>query len=220
MCFPKRKCFFINIYHLGTIKGTAVKVDPFTIRHLVLSPLCSEYASNQHTVSCHHKEVGGYRKGNTNMKWWGGGRRRKIRILSKTLLTTAHQNPLLDLPETSPKEFWAGVSTEEMKSCPSGFSLEYSLSIQSTASVCLGKLLLTHQNPTQLSPFPRNVPCPTSARGNHALHSSTLASSINLCTRYTTADCLPRLKHCSKGTRDTTMNKMGKKLAVYKYIAN
>lgn len=93
---------------------------------------------------------------------------------------TAHQNPPLDPPESNPKEFCTeSLKRNEVLSFRAS-AWNTHPSIQPTSSVCLGKLLFTHQNPTRLSPLPRNVPCPTAERGNHALHSGTSASSSKL----------------------------------------
>ena len=214
LCFPKQKCFLINIYHLGAIKVMAVKVDPFTISHLVLRPLCFERVSNQHTASPHHQRGGKDRE--TNIKRWREGRRATIWNLPNMLTTSIHRNPPPDPPETKPEESCIWVSKAAMKSCPSGLLPGILLSPPTPlSSVCLGKLLFTHQNPTQLSPPPGNLPCPTSER---VYHSSTSEPTINLSTKCTAADHLPRAKHGSRGTRDTAVSQTDKKLALCKHV--
>lgn len=124
LCFPKRKCFFINIYHLGAIKVTAVKVDPFTISHLVSSPLHFEQVPDQHPASPQHQRGGKDRERNINRKRRCDGRRVRWPLLSATAPRQAHctpspRNSSWTLPGSNEGlPFWTSVWRPLCPPCP------------------------------------------------------------------------------------------------------
>lgn len=104
------------------------------------------------------------------MKPWWGGKRRTAWILPTMLPSTVYCNPA-DAPEPNPEEFCTGGSKEPPFGASAGNTPPPPTPPPSSG--CLGKLLVTYQNPTQLSSLPETLPCPTSERANHTLHSST-----------------------------------------------
>lgn len=115
LCFPKRKCFFINIYHLGAIKVTAVKVDPFTISHLVLSPLHFEQVPDQHPASPQHQRGGKDRERNINRKRRCDGRRGTTWSLPSMLAATVRHGPPPGPLHSQPKEFCLDSSRQQWR---------------------------------------------------------------------------------------------------------
>lgn len=126
---------------------------------------------NQHTAPPITKEVG---RTERELQLWSHGEEEReelhgsfqlcFRPLSIVILPWRHRNP------TQRNSSWVAP-----KNGPSGLlpGIRLSPPTPPPSSGCLGKLLVTYQNPTQLSSLPETLPCPTSERANHTLHSST-----------------------------------------------
>lgn len=207
LCFPKRKCFFINIYHLGAIKVTAVKVDPFTISHLVSSPLHFEQVPDQHPASPQHQRGGKDRERNINRKRRCDGRRGTIWSLPSTLAATVRHSPPPGPLHSQPKEFFLDSSRQQWRPALLDLCLETPLpSLPPPQSGENSYSLMKTQFKLPLPP--RNLPCPTSESKSHPLqqHLWTLRSN-NLCLKCTTADHLPKAKDDSEAITDAVAKK-------------
>lgn len=124
MCFPKRKCVFINIYHLGAITVAAVKVDPF-----IISTWCGvHYVLNRFQPAhsfLHHQRGWGGQRGKYNCEAMVR-RTENYMDPSKYALSCVYRNPTLDLPEPNTKEFCMGSSKEQGSLALQGFCREHS----------------------------------------------------------------------------------------------
>lgn len=121
---------------------------------------------NQHTAPPITKEVG---RTERELQPWSHGEEEReelhgsfrlcFRLLSIVILPWMHWSP------TQRNSSWVAP-----KNRPSGLlpGIRLSPPTPPPSSGCLGKLLFTYQNPTQLPSLPETLPCPTSERANHS----------------------------------------------------
>lgn len=126
---------------------------------------------NRHTAPSSTKEVG---RTERELQLWSHAEEEReeqhgsfqlcFHLLSIVILPWMHRSP------TQRNSAWVAP-----KNRPSGLlpGICRSPPTPPPSSGCLGKLLFTYQNPTQLCSLPETLPCPTSERANHTLHSST-----------------------------------------------
>ena len=188
------------------MKVTAVKVDPFTIStwcwvHCVLSRFKPPHSFPPPPE-----------------RWGGQGGKHKFEATVRK--KENYRDPSSMSPSSSPRRstrtqpkgilLWRLQSA--MKCCPSGILPRILPSHSTSLASRETPILSSKPNSTIFSPsktflvqHQREQIIPLTAY-LWALH------SISSCTKYTIADHLPRVKHCSTGTRYIALNKMDKEL--------
>lgn len=198
------------------MKVTAIKVDPLTIRHLVLRPLPFWIGFKRaHSFPRLTKEVG---RTERDVQLWrdcGGRRWKTIRAFPNVSKYYPSQSFTRSIRGQT-QESCRHVSKEAMKSCPSGVCLENSSPLLLYFLCASGETPIHPSKPNSTISFPQDTFLIWHQREQITPQYLQTLSSIDLYTNYTVVDHLPQAKHHSKGTGDKAMSKKDNKFMVYK----